>query len=276
MEISRWWYTGAMVYNWRQAAVPEANTVNLKDPDARGHQQGARLQTEPRREAVSAAAPSPLPERPGATKPVGAPTNTAGKRPNEAAARARLSEHTGDERWQHELKEMRVTHDLDEIDDDVEREATLFEWQAEEHAHRPKSPLWFAALAAGATVAIGLQLFFFANFIGSLTIALIAGLLYYIAQQQPAMMRYRIMVDGVALNNTLYHYEDLDSFNVIYEPGETKTVIFRSQRRFAPYLHMEIGDADPVKIRDILLEFLPEDQALQEPLVDILARRLGF
>jgi hypothetical protein len=62
----------------------------------------------------------------------------------------------------------------------------------------------------------------------------------------------------------------------VYEPDETRTVIVRSQRRFTPLLHMEIGDADPVAIRDVLIEFLPEDQNLQEPLVDIIARRAGF
>lgn len=187
-----------------------------------------------------------------------------------------LQEHEGDERFQHELKEMREVHDLDEIDDDVEREATLLEWHAEEHTHRPKSPMWFAALAAGTTVAVGLQLLIYANFIGALTLAFIGGLIYYIAQHKPKVMRYRIMVDGIALNNTLYHYRDLENFNVIYEPGEVKTVIFRSRRRLSPYIHMEIGDADPVEIRDILLEFLPEDQELEEPLVDIIARRVGF
>lgn len=257
-----------MKLNWRQAVVPPANTVNLKDPATRERGTSPHSpQAQPPASGRISALP-PLPDAPVVKK--SAPQH------HEAAARARLGEHAGDERWQHEMREMRETHDLDEIDDDVEREATLFEWQAEEHTHRPKSPLWFAALAAGATVVIGLQLFFFANFIGSLTIALIAGLIYYIAQQKPSLMRYRIMVDGLALNNTMYHYQDLDSFNVIYEPGETKTVILRSQRRFAPYLHMEIGDADPVEIRDILLEFLPEDQELQEPLTDILARRLGF
>lgn len=191
-------------------------------------------------------------------------------------ARRRLKEHEGDKRFQHELKEMREVHDLDEVDDDVEEEATLLEWRAEEHTHRPKSPVWFVVLAAGTTVAVGLQLFFYMNFIGALTLAFIGGLIYYIAQQKPGTMRYRIMYDGVALNNMLYHYKDLDSFNVIYEPGEVKTVIFRSQRRLSPYVHMEIGDADPVEIRDVLLEFLPEDQDLDEPLVDIIARRVGF
>jgi hypothetical protein len=119
-------------------------------------------------------------------------------------------------------------------------------------------------------------LFFFLNFVGALTLAFVGALVYYIAQQKPSTVRYRLMVDGIVLNNTLYHYQDLESFNVIYEPGETKTIIFRSARRFSPLIHMEIGDADPVEIREVLLEFLPEDLELEEPLVDILARRLGF
>lgn len=187
-----------------------------------------------------------------------------------------LREHKGDERFQHELKEMQEVHDLDEVDDDVEAEATILEWHAEEHEHRPKSPVWFAVLAAGITVAVGLQLIIYANFTGALTIAFVGSLVYYIAQHKSDTMRYRIMVDGIALNNVLYHYRDLENFNVIYEPGEVKTVMFRSKRRLSPYIHMEIGEANPVEMRDILLEFLPEDQDLEEPLVDILARRVGF
>ncbi len=197
-------------------------------------------------------------------------------RPRTVAAQQRVARHEGDERFQHELKEMQETHDLKEVDDDVEEAATLFEWQAPEHSHRPKSPLWFITLAAGTTILIGLQLFLYFNFIGAITIALVGGLVYYIAQQKPATVRYRILLDGVALNNTIYHWEDLDAFNIIYEPNETKTVILRSTRRFSPFINMEVGDADPVQIRDILIEFVKEDQQIQEPLADIIARRLGF
>jgi hypothetical protein len=199
-------------------------------------------------------------------------------RPHEKAAQERLTKHTDDKRFQHELKEMQETHDLDDVDDDVEAEATLFEWYAKEHEHRPKSPVWFVALASGTTAIVGIQLFLYSNFIGAITIAAIGGLMYFIAQQKPPKVRYRIMIDGIAINNLLYHYQDLETFNVIYEPNETQTIIFRTNRRFSPYVHLEIGEADvdPSDIRDILMEFLEEDQEMEEPLVDILARRLGF
>jgi len=186
-----------------------------------------------------------------------------------------LKRHTHDSRFQHELKEMQETRDLREVDDDVEDVATLFEWHALEHNHLPKSQRWFVVLAASITA---LVVFFIvmSNFIGAITTALVGGLMYYVAQQKPEVVRYRIMVDGVAINNTLYHYRDLDAFNIIYEPGETKTVILRSKRKLSPYIHMEIGEADPVAIRDVLLEFAREDLDLDEPFVDVLARRLGF
>lgn len=178
-------------------------------------------------------------------------------------------------RVQRELKEMQETEDLNEIDDDVEDLATLYDWQADEHNHHPKSPMWYVALAAGTTV-VTATLLFMANIIGALTIALIGGFIYYIAQRKPQLARYRILVDGIAINNLLYHYRDLAAFNIIYVPGETKTVILRSQHVFSPLLHMEIGDADPVAIRDLLLEFIPEDQDMMEPIVDVVARRLKF
>ncbi len=192
-----------------------------------------------------------------------------------AVVQKNLRAQAGNKRFQHELKEMQETHDLRDIDDDVEDVATLLEWHALAFEHRPKSPKWFIWLAVVLTVIMGIFLIT-ANFIAIITIALVGGLIYTIAQHKPPMMRYRIMVDGPAVNNSLYHFKELDSFNVVYEPGEAKLVLFRSKKKLSPLVHMEIGDMDPVVIRDVLLEFLPEDQDLEEPAVDMWARRLGF
>jgi hypothetical protein len=180
-----------------------------------------------------------------------------------------------DERVQHELAEMKQTHDLDEVDDDVEQLATLLEWQAPEREDRPKTVRWYITVAATATLVVA-GLIWVGNFLAALSVGMASALLYYIAQRQPALLRYRLMVDGVAINNILYHYRDIDAFNIIYRPGEVKTIIFRSKQTLAPLIHMEIGDADPMAIRDILLEFLPENDELEESLVDVLARRFGF
>jgi hypothetical protein len=186
-----------------------------------------------------------------------------------------LLERERSERVQQELREMAETHDLREVDDDVEDLATLAQWHAFEHTHQEKSARWFVTLAASVTVAAA-ALVFLGNVMGALTVGSFGAFTYYIAQRRPAEVRYRILVDGIAVNNWLYHFRDLAAFNIVYEPGHVKTIIFRSKRFFSPLVHMEIGEADPVALRDMLLEFLPEDQEMDEPLVDILARRLGF
>lgn len=178
-------------------------------------------------------------------------------------------------RFQHEFEEMQEVDDLRKVDDDVEDVATLFEWKASEHIHHIRSVKWFAIFAGGITViAVGFALF--RNFIASLTIAMIGGYMFVVAQHKPSIIRYRLLTEGVALNNTLYHYKHLEAFNIVYEPGNVKTVILRSSRRLVPLIHMEIGDADPVAIRDILIEFVHEDVHLEEPIIDIWARRLRF
>lgn len=214
--------------------------------------------------------------RPQVAKPKTVPIS----RPQEAEtarrqANERIRKYESDTRVQRELQDLRQQHDLREVDDDVEDLATLLQWRALEHIHQPKSQTWFVALAASvAVISVGFALF--GNFMAALTIGFAGAMTYYVAQQEPRVVRYRLMTEGVAFNNVLYHYQDLDAFNIVYRPGETKTVFLRSKRPFAPLLHMEIGDTDPVAIRDLLLEFVREDQEMHEPLIDIYARRLGF
>ncbi len=186
-----------------------------------------------------------------------------------------LSHAKVDRRFRQEFKEMQAEDDLRKVDDDVEDVATLFSWEAPEHIHHDRNPQWFAAFAAGITiVAVGFALM--GNFIASLTIAMIGGYMFVVAQHKPSMVLYRLMTEGVALNTTLYHYKHLEAFNIVYEPGNVKTVILKSSRKLVPLIHMEIGDADPVAIRDILIEFVREDVHLEESIVDIWARRLRF
>lgn len=231
----------------------------------------------PRQQADSVRPVHPAVQVP-APKPQQMPQPVAPHRARPAITRTQqdVQRHAkADSRFQHELQEMRETDDLREVDDDVEDVSTLFQWRAVEHNHQPKSATWYMVLAASITV-ISVGMAFFGNIIGAITIAFVGGLVYYVAQKDPDVFRYRLMTEGVAFNDTLYHYRDLDAFNIVYEPGATKTVLLRSKRTFAPLLHMEIGEADPVHIRDILIEFVDEDQDLTEPLVDILAQRLGF
>lgn len=180
-----------------------------------------------------------------------------------------------DPRIAHEMEDMRKSTDLREVDDDVEDIATLFDWTAPEHIHQIRNPQWFAVYS-GVIALICIGFAFMGNFIATLTIAMIGGYIFVMAQHKPSLIRYKFLTEGVALNTTLYHYKDLESFNIVYEPGDVKTVIIKSNKRIMPLIHMEIGKANPVAIRDILMQFVKEDVHLEESIIDIWARRLGL
>lgn len=180
-----------------------------------------------------------------------------------------------DPRVARELNEMRETDDLRKVDNDVEDIATLFGWEAPEHMHQIRNSQWFAVFA-GVIALLSIGFIFIGNFIAGLTIAMIGGYMFVVAQHKPSRIRYRLLTEGVALDTTLYHYKDLESFNIVYEPGDVKTAILKSRKRAMPLIHMEIGNADPVAIREILVQFVKEDIRLEESIIDVWARRLGL
>lgn len=192
-----------------------------------------------------------------------------------ARVEKKLQEKSVTQRFAQEREKMKTVENLEAVADEVEAEATLLEWRAEEHHFTPKSPRWYIALALGVTLAAGASVFL-GNILGAVAIALVGGLIYVLAQHEPDEVRYRLMVDGVAINDRLYQFRNLAAFNIVYQPGEVKTVLLRSQKMLSPLIQMEIGEADPMKIRETLLEFLPEDLDMQEPVTDTWARRLGF
>ncbi len=192
-----------------------------------------------------------------------------------AQVQANLKKHAQDTRFIEERKKMESAENLAAVADDVEAEATLFEWRAADSAPASQSIRWYMILAVGVTVAVGL-LAFLGNFMGAVAVAFIGVLLYVVSQRKPGEVRYRLMVDGIAINDRLYQYKNLAAFNIVYVPGQVKTVMVRSKKLLSPLLQLEVGDANPMEIRDILLEFLREDTNMEEPLTDAWMRRLGF
>jgi hypothetical protein len=156
----------------------------------------------------------------------------------------------------------------------MEQHAVL-EWSSPEYDHQPKSLVWYIGFGTATVIIVG-TFALFGNYFAAGVLALLCGLLFYISRQAPALVRYRLLGTGVAINNVLYQYQNLLAFNVIYEPDGSKIVIIQSNKRFMPLLYLEVGEADPVAIREALLQFVPENQDLAEPLTDIVIRKLGF
>ncbi|MEX0934825.1 MAG: hypothetical protein WDZ70_00675 [Candidatus Paceibacterota bacterium] len=148
-----------------------------------------------------------------------------------------------------------------------------FEWQAHEYEHSEKTTDWFWVVgliaATLAVIAILMQNLLFALLIIIATIALLL-----LAVRKPRVIRFEINEKGVVVDELLYPFSTLESFWVEDRFFKDKLII-KSQKPLMPLLIIPLEGVGPEETRQIMLQFLPEEEQ-EEPLSHSLMERLGF
>ncbi len=147
----------------------------------------------------------------------------------------------------------------------------LAEWKFPETIKYSRSRGWY--IGAGIC---GVALLVYAvatkNFLFGLIIILFA-LTLFITQRKPADVGFKITEDGILIGSRFYPYKEIKNFFIIYEPPEVKSLYFNFKNIFNPHLPIPLEKQDPVKVRKILLEYLPEDLTKEdEPFSDQISR----
>ncbi len=101
---------------------------------------------------------------------------------------------------------------------------------------------------------------FLKNYFGALVIFLCFVVFYLHYGRKPEESYFAIKNDGVQTPDKLFRFETLKSFKIIYQAGGQKELKIISKKKFMPEISIPIGDADPVRIRKIILKFLPEKE----------------
>jgi len=131
-------------------------------------------------------------------------------------------------------------------------------------------------LLLGVLVILGsIAAFFFWNALFGIALFLAGGIVIAYAYQPPRLMRCAITPRGVEVGRRLYLFEDLRSFWIFYDPPRLKELVLESRKTIMSRIAAPLGDLDPLRLREVLLRFLPE-QRQEESLIDILGKHLGF
>jgi len=94
--------------------------------------------------------------------------------------------------------------------------------------------------------------------------------------KNPKPVSCKIRAEGVQVNRDLYPYENIKSFWIFYDPPYHQELSLRVKAvATGGYVKVPLGDADPVKIRETLLKFIPEKRQ-EEGLADALTRIVGL
>jgi uncharacterized membrane protein len=148
----------------------------------------------------------------------------------------------------------------------------LHSWQAPQFEVYEKSGRWYliAVIFILAMVAYAL---FTNGPIMAITFILIGIVGYIYSQKKPDIVNFAITSKGLLADKELYLYENINSFWIFYEPEHTKVISLHTKASMFPFVHIPIKDEDPVKLRELLIENIPEVK--QDPsLVDTIERVL--
>ena len=151
----------------------------------------------------------------------------------------------------------------------------VFSWQAPEYEHFEKHPKWYWVMG-GILLAIVVYALVTNSILMAITFILIGMLGYIYAEREPRIIEMEINPDGIKVDNYFYDYDDVRSFWIFYEVEEGfKILSLHSKKTFLPHVHIPIGDANPIKIRETLLSYLPEIRQ-ELTILDRLEKLIGL
>lgn len=147
-------------------------------------------------------------------------------------------------------------------------------WQAPSFRSNPDKTylaLTVIALFAGA----GILFFFKQDAVLEIFLMLSAFVLLLQANKKPEITEIWIGRKGVSVGSKLYQYKELRSFWIDYNPHGIKELSLQSIKWYVPYIKIPLEQEDPLKIRDLMISFVPEKMH-EQSLADILGRKLGL
>ena len=161
------------------------------------------------------------------------------------------------------------------------RDHFIHQWEFAEYPAHQRSALWY--IVAGAlSAALLVWATLTQNYLFGLIVVLFVFIMMLHDARSPKQMTFAITGQGLRLgfrdepeSQRVIRWRDLQSFWMVYEPPEVKSLYFHYRTFWSPHLYIPLEGQDPVKVRRTLKKYLEEDESRQhEPIADVLRRVL--
>ncbi|MEK7680530.1 MAG: hypothetical protein AAB348_00560 [Patescibacteria group bacterium] len=149
----------------------------------------------------------------------------------------------------------------------------VFEWVIKEYDKYDRSRRWY--FVAGIFGILMLVYALFArNYLFVLIVILFGIILFMQDMQEPMEVDFAITETGLVLGNRFYPFKEFDSYYIIYNPPDVKSLYFLTKSVMRHRLQIPLFDFDPRPIREYLNHYIVEDvEKEEEPFTDRIARR---
>ena len=151
--------------------------------------------------------------------------------------------------------------------------AILASWAIPEYEQHEKSKIWYV-LAGFLALVLLIFSYFTDNFLFAVIILVFTLIIILHDGQAPAKVRFIITEEGILIGKKFIDYDEIKDFSVIYKPREeVRNLYFEFNTFFKHRLTIPLLNQNPLKIREILLEYLAEDlERKNQPVSEALAR----
>lgn len=153
------------------------------------------------------------------------------------------------------------------------KELEIF-WKAPSFYYNPQKKylsLIVIALLAGAAA----LLIFKYDTLTSIFLILSSLVLLLYSKQKPIISKIIVDQSGISVDGVTHYYKDLKSFWIEYNPGGSKELSLESAKWYMPYIKVLLNGQNPVEVRSLMVNFLPEKEH-ENSLVDYIGRKLGL
>ena len=158
------------------------------------------------------------------------------------------------------------------INKEYESEA-LISWDIPEYDRYERTKIWYI-IASIVALAILIIAFWAQNYLFAIIIVLSALIITINQWREPEKINFSIHDEGLLLGKKFIDYSELKNFSIVYKPRQDiKKLYFEFESVLKPRLSVYMDNINPLKIRDILLNYLQEDlERENEPLSESLAK----
>ncbi len=158
---------------------------------------------------------------------------------------------------------------VSDIDEDV-----LLSWEFNEYERPERSKKWYL-IGGLAAIALLMYAIIARNYIFGVIIILVALIYFLYDIHEPPKVRFAITPAGVRVGRRFIRHKDIAHFWIVYKPGHVQALYLRPAGWTMPQLSIPLEGQDPLQVRELLLQYVPENlNEEDEPVSDALGRML--
>jgi len=150
-------------------------------------------------------------------------------------------------------------------------EDVLLHWKTREFEILKRDKKWYI-YGTIILLAIVIYALFTNGLVMAITFILIGMAGYIYINKEPRILDFMITKDGLIAGREIYDFDNLKSFWIFYD-NDVRAISLHTKSHLIPYIHIPIGDEDPVKIREILTKYIAEEKQ-EQGIVETVERLL--